>query len=259
MPDPLGNISFVWQYYLVFATGYFLGSIPFGFLLTKMLGHGDIRNVGSGNIGATNVLRTGNKKLALLTLTLDLLKGFLPAIAINYFLYIDYTLIICTGAVVGHMMPIWLINHKVDKFFLSFKDLILMILGLILLLHGKDYISIIGVIIFVLSVTHAWGGKGVATSIGVLLALNPILGLFSIAIWLIVLRLTKISSVSALVTFLVIPFFALLLNTIELKKYYIDTQLLEFSTFLSIIVIIRHFDNIKRIVSGKEAKIGKNG
>lgn len=238
--------------------GYFIGSIPFGFLLSKLIGYGDIRNIGSGNIGATNVLRTGNKKLALLTLILDLLKGFLPAIAINYFLYIDYTLIICTGTVVGHMIPIWLISHKFDKFFLSLKDLLLMILGLILLLHGKDYISIIGVIIFVLSVTNAWGGKGVATSIGVFLAINPILGLFLIMIWLIVLKLTKISSMSALTSFFVMPFFALLLNNIDLKKYFIDTQLLEFSIFLSIIVIIRHFDNIKRIVSGKEAKIGKN-
>ena len=258
MPDPLGNINFIWQYYLIFAAGYFLGSIPFGFLLTKLYGLGDIRNIGSGNIGATNVLRTGSKKLALFTLILDVSKGFIPALVVNQILFIDYTLVVCTGAIIGHIMPIWLIYSKKEKYFSILRDIVFMILGLILLLNGKDYISILGLIILLLSTTNAWGGKGVATSFGALLAINPLLGFLSIIVWLIIAKLTKISSISALTAFMAIPIFALLLHPFDLKEYSVDTQILEFSIFLSIIVIIRHLDNIKRIISGTEAKIGKN-
>ena len=81
MPDPLGDFSYTWPFYVAPILGYFLGSIPFGLLLTRLAGIGDIRRIGSGNIGATNVLRTGSKPLALLTVFLDGGKG-----ALSYFL-----------------------------------------------------------------------------------------------------------------------------------------------------------------------------
>src|SRR5689334_25415016 len=126
MPDP-----FFWSQILpylagAFAFGYLFGSIPFGFVLTRLAGLGDIRNVGSGNIGATNVLRTGKKGLALATLLLDGGKGAAAVLIARYF-HPDLAVIAGAGAFIGHLFPIWL----------KFK-----------------------------------GGKGVATALGTLLALN---------------------------------------------------------------------------------------
>ena len=110
MPDPLGSITFTWPFYMIFIIGYLFGSAPFGLIITKIAGYGDIRKIGSGNIGATNVLRTGNKKVAFLTLTLDLLKGFIVVSVINQLLFRDYALLAGAGAILGHMLPIWLIT-----------------------------------------------------------------------------------------------------------------------------------------------------
>jgi len=101
-----------WSLYhlLALAVGYLLGSIPFGFILAKLAGHGDLREIGSGNIGATNVLRTGNKPLAALTLLLDLLKGT-AAVLIGAHFGPDAALLAGLGAFLGHLFPVWLGFH----------------------------------------------------------------------------------------------------------------------------------------------------
>src|SRR6478609_34400 len=147
------------------ALGYLLGSIPFGLLLTSAAGLGDVRAIGSGNIGATNVLRTGHKGLAALTLLLDGLKGT-AAVLMGYQLgalggvAILASYMAGLGAFLGHVFPVWL----------NFR-----------------------------------GGKGVATYIGVLLGVSWPLGLAFIAIWIVVALLTRYSSLSALVAALVVP------------------------------------------------------
>ena len=107
MPDPLGGFGYTWPFYAAFLIAYLFGSIPFGLLLTRFAGLGDIRTVGSGNIGATNVLRTGNKKLAALTLLLDALKGTVPVLIAKQF-GPDMAVIAAAGAVIGHVAPVWL-------------------------------------------------------------------------------------------------------------------------------------------------------
>ena len=89
---------------------YLIGSIPFALILTKLLGHGDIRDIGSGNVGATNVLRTGNKYLAFAVLCLDISKGLLPFIILNYLYDTNtlYSIFLCHFAILGHIFPIWL-------------------------------------------------------------------------------------------------------------------------------------------------------
>lgn len=150
------------------AFGYLLGSIPFGLLLTKAAGLGDVRAIGSGNIGATNVLRTGNKKLAVLTLLLDALKGTAAVLAGHWLgahggLAILASLIAGLGAFLGHLFPVWL----------GFK-----------------------------------GGKGVATYIGVLLGATWKMALVFCAIWLAVALATRYSSLSALLAAVATPVIA---------------------------------------------------
>ena len=129
---------------------YFIGSIPFAYILTKLFGFGDVRNIGSGNVGATNVLRTGQKKLAFLVLFFDILKGFLPLIVLkNYLITNSSELIVCSIAsltILGHIFPIWL----------KFK-----------------------------------GGKGGATYIGYIFAINYIFGLIFIFAWLLIALIKK--------------------------------------------------------------------
>lgn len=185
--------------------GYLLGSIPFGLLLTRFAGLGDVRNIGSGNIGATNVLRTGNKKLAAATLLLDALKGTFAVLIAKALFGFEASLIAGFFAFLGHLYPVWL----------GFK-----------------------------------GGKGVATYLGVLLAVAPLMMLAFAAVWLITAFLTRISSLSALVAMLVIP---CALWIVEGEK----TALL--ITILSIISWVKHRENIKRLLTGTESKIGQKG
>lgn len=108
MIDPLGSPAYWWPFVLGFMISYLIGSIPFGLILTRIFGAGDLRTVGSGNIGATNVLRTGRKSLALATLVLDALKGALPVWAGGAFFGPDMAIVAGLGAIIGHCFPIWL-------------------------------------------------------------------------------------------------------------------------------------------------------
>jgi len=184
-------------------TGYIAGSIPFGLVLAWLAGYGDIRKTGSGNIGATNVLRTGNKPLALLTLILDAGKGAAAAGAVLYFVSFDMALWAALGAIIGHCFPVWL----------KFK-----------------------------------GGKGVATTLGTLLAVMPGPGLMACGVWLVTAALFRMSSLAALVALLSAPLSAFLL-------YGEMPALIAF--LIAALVWWRHKENIRRLIKGEEPKIGK--
>ena len=182
---------------------YLLGSVPFGVLITRVMGLGDLRQIGSGNIGATNVLRTGNKPAALATLLLDSGKGAIAVLLARALAGEDAALIAGAAAFLGHLYPVWL----------GFK-----------------------------------GGKGVATFLGTLLALDWRLGLAACAIWLVTALVTRISSLSALVAAALSPLVALWLD---------GPRMALVLAFMAVLIFIRHHANIARIKDGTEPKIGK--
>jgi glycerol-3-phosphate acyltransferase PlsY len=191
-----------------FIIGYLLGSIPFGLLLTRLAGAGDVRKIGSGNIGATNVLRTGHKGLAAATLLLDMLKGMLAVMLVERFVgapagfAIVSTLMAGFAAFVGHIFPVWL----------NFR-----------------------------------GGKGVATYIGVLLAISwPVAVVFCL-IWLAVAVFTRYSSLSALTASAATPAVLLGLG---------DRPSALLFAVLTLLLFWTHQTNIRRLLSGEEPKIG---
>jgi glycerol-3-phosphate acyltransferase PlsY len=184
--------------------GYLAGSIPFGLILTRMAGLGDVRKIGSGNIGATNVLRTGNKGLAAATLLLDALKGAFAVLAAGWFSG-DAALAAGLGAFVGHCYPAWL----------SFK-----------------------------------GGKGVATFLGVLLAISWPTALAFAAIWLATAFLTRYSSLSALIATAATPVILLVSGMTGAAALF---------AVLAAISWYKHRENITRLLSGKESRIGAKG
>ncbi|QEO16571.1 glycerol-3-phosphate 1-O-acyltransferase PlsY [Acetobacter vaccinii] len=190
---------------------YVLGSVPFGLLLTNLAGAGDLRQIGSGNIGATNVLRTGRKDLAAATLGLDAAKGLLAVVIAWVMTPPDFSAhaaaIAAFAAVVGHCYPV----------FLGFR-----------------------------------GGKGVATGLGAMLALSPLTGLLGCAAWLGMARLSRISSVGALSAFVIMPLAALALHGFSFQHSPTPMAAL----LVSVLVIARHHENIARILSGKEPRIG---
>ncbi len=200
MPDPLGSFAYIWPFYAAGIFGYFLGSIPFGLILTKLAGLGDIRAIGSGNIGATNVLRTGNKKLAGATLILDVAKGAV-AVLITGTYGTDIAVLASGGAMLGHCFPVWL----------KFK-----------------------------------GGKGVATGLGILLALSPLVGLAAIVTWLVSAAVFRYSSLSALLSVATAPFYA---------YYLVDLQHAELAGFIAVLITLRHHQNIGRLINGTEGRI----
>jgi glycerol-3-phosphate acyltransferase PlsY len=203
MPDPI-SWEFAWPYLLAaLAGGYFLGSIPFGLVLTRLAGLGDLRSIGSRNIGATNVLRTGRKDLALLTLILDGGKGAGAAWIGWYVGGPDTMLVAGLGAVLGHNFPVWLGFH---------------------------------------------GGKGVATSIALMLLVAWPAGLALCATWLLVAAVTRYSSLAALLGFLLTPVYVWYLVG--------DLQRVEFAAILAALILLRHHGNIRRLLRGEETKIG---
>jgi glycerol-3-phosphate acyltransferase PlsY len=190
--------------------GYLLGSIPFGVLLTRAAGAGDVRKIGSGNIGATNVLRTGRKDLALATLILDAGKGAAALLIARAVTDNDAVAAVAGGAAfLGHLYPVWL----------GFK-----------------------------------GGKGVATFFGLMLAAAWPLGLVAAAVWLLTAAVSRVSSLSALVATLVTPILALM----PLAVLNLPTSNSVFLLALAAMALIwlRHFDNIIRLIKGKEPRIG---
>ena len=182
--------------------GYLLGSIPFGLLVAMAGGKGDIRDIGSGNIGATNVLRTGSKSLAALTLLLDAAKGALAVwLAQRYFP--GFEAHAAAGALVGHLYPVWL----------RFK-----------------------------------GGKGVATLLGILVVLLPMAALVYAVVWIALLLLTRISSVAGIAAAASAP-----LTAVFVEQQARFPLLLGFA----ILVIWKHQQNIRRLLSGTEPRIGR--
>ncbi|OUR76406.1 glycerol-3-phosphate acyltransferase [Alphaproteobacteria bacterium 46_93_T64] len=214
MPEPLGDISYTWPFLVAAVLGYLIGSIPFGLVLTRIAGLGDVRKIGSGNIGATNVLRTGNKFLALATLLLDGGKGAVVVLLANHYLTQDYAVLAGGGAFLGHLFPVWL----------KFK-----------------------------------GGKGVATFIGVMLAVSWPAGIAVALTWLLVAVVLRISSLAALIAAVFSPLYIYGLMNAPLfgDMYFGDLQRIEFSAFMAILIFIRHHENIARLLKGTEPRIGK--
>jgi glycerol-3-phosphate acyltransferase PlsY len=187
---------------IAFAVGYALGSIPFAYLVTRLFGLGDIRNVGSGNVGTTNVLRTGNKLAAALTLVGDVGKGIVAVLIAKEFG--DWpAMAAALGAFVGHIFPVWL----------SFK-----------------------------------GGKGVATYLGILAALNLPVALITAATWIITALVARISSLSALVAAALSPIYMLLIGP---AAYAIGAAI------LAALIFVTHRENIARLMAGTEPRIGQ--
>ncbi|KGJ05647.1 acyl-phosphate glycerol-3-phosphate acyltransferase [Paracoccus halophilus] len=184
------------------AIGYLLGSVPFGLVIARALGLGDLRRIGSGNIGATNVLRTGNKPAALATLLLDSGKGAIAVLLARWLAGPEAAMLAGAAAFLGHLYPVWL----------RFK-----------------------------------GGKGVATFLGTLLALDWRLGLIACALWLATALLGRISSLSALVAAALAPLAALWLD---------GSAMAAVTAFMAVLIYFRHRANIARILDGSEPRIG---
>jgi glycerol-3-phosphate acyltransferase PlsY len=198
------NWSLALPYYAAaLAFGYLLGSVPFGLILTRLAGTADIRGIGSGNIGATNVLRTGRKGLAAATLLFDVLKGAVAVLIMEWLWGRDHAVIAGLGAFLGHLFPVWL----------KFK-----------------------------------GGKGVATYLGILVALAWPAALAFAAIWLAVAALTRYASLASLMASAATPV-VLWLNDDRLEA--------QLFLVLTILAGIMHRENIARLVNGTESKIGK--
>ena len=182
--------------------GYLAGSIPFGLVLTRLAGLGDIRKIGSGNIGATNVLRTGRKDLALLTVIFDACKAGLVALLFQDIFNSELLgLTAGTMAIVGHNFPIWL----------NFK-----------------------------------GGKGVASTLGLMVFMTPVAGWLTVATWLAMAFLKKYSSLSALTALALAPVYAWIFSSETAALFYLA---------LTILSSYRHRANIQRLWNGTETKI----
>ena len=185
--------------FLIGIISYLMGSIPFGFILTKIFLNKDIREIGSGNIGATNALRTGNKTIGYSTLVLDILKAVAPVVYVKIF-YQDFLYIASLCAFLGHVFPIWL----------KFK-----------------------------------GGKGVATYVGILFAINFYFGIIFIISWFITFFISKYSSLSSLIGAASIPIYLLILT---------EFNQVIFFTIMFVLIFFTHRENIKRLKNKEETK-----
>lgn len=188
---------------LVALAAYLLGSVPFGLLTARLMGLGDIRQIGSGNIGATNVLRTGNKLAAALTLILDAGKGVAAVLVARAAFGEDAAQLAGLAAFVGHIFPVYL----------GFK-----------------------------------GGKGVATFLGIMLALDWRVGALCCATWLVVALIARISSLAALMSAALTSLWLFILN---------QGHMLFLVVILTILVYARHAQNLRRLKAGTEPRIGE--
>ena len=194
------------DYFFLISIVYFFGSIPFAYILPKIFGLGDIRNLGSGNVGATNVLRAGNKLLAIIVLVFDIIKGFAPLFILKNYYHNELSeiiiLFIGSAAILGHIFPIWL----------KFK-----------------------------------GGKGVATYIGFLFAINYIFGIIFIITWLLIAFLKKYSSLASITSLVLLPLFVMLFSY--------EKQIIYLLILINLIIISKHYSNIYRLINKSETKI----
>ena len=194
------------NYLFLISIVYFFGSIPFAYILPKIFGLGDIRNLGSGNVGATNVLRAGNKLLAIIVLAFDIIKGFVPLFVLKNYYHNELSeiiiLFIGSAAILGHIFPIWL----------KFK-----------------------------------GGKGVATYIGFLFAINYIFGIIFIITWLLIAFLKKYSSLASITSLVLLPLFVMLFSY--------EKQIIYLLILINLIIISKHYSNIYRLINKSETKI----
>ena len=187
-----------------FSFGYILGSIPFGFVLVYLATKQDIRTIGSGNIGATNVLRSGYKELAFLTLILDALKGAIAFFIVCLWLPPESAALAGFGSVIGHCFPVWL---------------------------------------------RFAGGKGVATGMAVITVVVPFTGLIMAATWVLVAAFTRISSLSALLSFVTAGLF------VSFGPFE-NSGMAQITVWgVGLLCWARHKQNIQRILSGEESKI----
>lgn len=206
--------------FVIAAVAYLLGSIPFGYLLVRIFRGEDVRQTGSGNIGATNVARTGSKWLAIATLILDALKGYVAVFHVFFFAshhpdrlpqfgpHTVYILAALAGffAIVGHMFPVWL----------RFK-----------------------------------GGKGVATSVGAFLGIAPVAVLVCLVAFVAVVGIARYVSLGSMIGAAVFPFAAWWLNP-ETR----DATVMAWIVASALLIIIRHKDNIRRLLAGNENRFG---
>ena len=204
MPDPASLSASLPQLAAALLFGYLLGSIPFGVLLSRLGGLGDLREVGSGNIGATNVLRTGRKDLAAATLLGDAVKGT-AAVLLAGIWGGPSALIAGLGAFLGHLFPVWL----------GFR-----------------------------------GGKGVATYLGIVAGLAWPAAVAFVALWLLTAWLSRYSSLAALVATAATPFVVAMIG---------ETSAVWLFASLTVLVFVRHRDNIGRLMRGEEGRIGAGG
>ena len=178
---------------------YLMGSIPFGLILTKLFLNKDIREIGSGNIGATNVLRSGNKIIGYTTLIFDILKAVIPVIFVKIY-YTDFLYLASLSAFLGHVFPIWL----------KFK-----------------------------------GGKGVATYVGILFAINIYFGIIFALCWFVIFGITKFSSLSSLIASISIPVYLIITSNFDEIFFFI---------IMFVLIFFTHRENIKRLKNKEETK-----
>ncbi len=197
----------------VLAVSYLLGSIPFGYLLVRIFRKEDIRATGSGNIGATNVARSGAKGLGILTLLLDLAKGYIAVLLARHVAPglpsrpSDLAVLAAVAAVLGHVFPVWL----------RFR-----------------------------------GGKGVATALGVFLALLPLVVLAALGVFVLTVVTTRIVSLASIIAAATLPVFALWLSP-DRSPIYLAGVL-----FIALLVIVKHHANIARLIRGREPRFGSS-
>ena len=187
------------DFFLIGIISYLMGSIPFGYILTKIFLKKDIREIGSGNIGATNALRTGNKGIGYSTLILDILKAVVPVVYVKIF-YQDFLYLASLSAFLGHVFPIWL----------KFK-----------------------------------GGKGVATYVGILFAINIYFGIVFTISWFVTFFISKFSSLSSLVGAVSVPIYLLILTQFNQAIFF---------AIMFILIFFTHRENIKRLKNKEETK-----